>query len=190
MRSAASQNCATELVRYCRLFRRPPGDGDVLLLAQGGVEIQPDAGELRRPGGERIALARIEHVAHRQRELVQVVLNAQELQRVPAVPIGELGLQPPQARDLPRDVPRVGDDRRQRDEQAQQQGQGRRPARGVRVHHRGTIIIASLPRSAVRSVSLRLPLPASRSFRLPALWQLRTCRRTSRTALLAPRTSA
>ena len=129
MRSAASQNCATELARYaaCSGVRRATATSSS--LAQRGVEISADAVELRRPGGERIGLRSASSMSRiASAELVQVVLNAQQLQRVPAVAVGEIGLQLPQAGNLPRDVPRVGDHRRERDQQAQQQGRvGDRP---------------------------------------------------------------
>ncbi len=99
------------------LLRRLARECHLTLLFQGIVQIEPDAIELRGPGGERIRLGCIEHVAHRERELIEIVLDAEQLQRVAAIAIGELGLQPSQTRDLAGDVPRVGDHGCQRDHQ-------------------------------------------------------------------------
>ena len=44
MRSAASQNCATELARYCACSGRPPGDSHALLLRRGR---RPDRARMR-----------------------------------------------------------------------------------------------------------------------------------------------
>src|SRR6185503_13759935 len=68
MRSDASQNCLNATASTSRC-------ADVLLPLHGVVEVGPDAIELRRPGGQRIAGLSIEHVAHGQPELVEVVLN-------------------------------------------------------------------------------------------------------------------
>ncbi len=50
---------------------------------------------------------------------VEVVLDAEQLERVLAVAIGQVGLQHAQAGDLAGDVPRVGDHRGQRNDQSQ-----------------------------------------------------------------------
>ena len=76
----------------------PAGTSDLFLALQRVVQIEADAIELRRPRDQRIGLAGVQHVAHRERELIQIVLDAQQLQRVAAVPIGEIGLQTSQAR--------------------------------------------------------------------------------------------
>ena len=107
------------------LLRRLAGERHLPLLLQGIVQIEPDAIELRGPGRQRIRLGRVEHVAHGERELIEIVLDAQQLQRVAAIAVGELGLQPPEAGDLAGDVPGVGDDRRQGDHQPEEEG-GRR----------------------------------------------------------------
>ena len=67
--------------------------GDLALSLQRIVEIGADACELIRPRGQGIRLAAVEHVAHREANLVQVVLNAQQLQRVASIAIGEVGLE-------------------------------------------------------------------------------------------------
>ena len=59
---------------------------------------------------------------------------AQELQRVFAVAIGEIGLQHAKPGDLTRQVVRVGNDRRERDDHAHEQTFGRRPCRIERAH--------------------------------------------------------
>ena len=64
-----------------RLLRRPARDGDGLLLRERVVQIGTDALERRGPGGQRIRLATVQHVAHREAELIEIILNAQQLQR-------------------------------------------------------------------------------------------------------------
>ncbi len=86
-------------------------------------------------------LGGVEHVAHGERELRQVVLDAQQLQRLAAVPIGELGLQTSQAADLTGDVPRIREDEGQRQHQADEQRHGRGAVdRASRSGHLGAII--------------------------------------------------
>ena len=72
----------------------------------------------------------VQHVAHRQPELIQVVLDAQELQRIPAVSIDHLALEHAQARDLPVDVQRVGDDGRERQNETDKESRRGRAAVG------------------------------------------------------------
>ena len=91
-----------------RLLGRPARDRHRRLLRQRLVEIGADPVELRRPGGQGVGLVGVEHVAHGERQLVQVALDAQQLQRVATVAIGELGLQLAQPADLARDIDRVG----------------------------------------------------------------------------------
>ena len=128
IRSVASQNCASELSRYCALFGRPARHRDLLLAAQRGIEVGADALKLRRPGRQRIRLVAVEHVAHRQAELVQVVLDAEQLERVLPAAVDQIRLQHAQAGDLPRHVPRIGHHGRERDDQPEQQRRGRRSA--------------------------------------------------------------
>ena len=110
------------------LLGRPARNGDLLLAAQRGIEVGADTLKLRRPGRQRVRLVAVEHVAHRQAELVQVVLHAEQLERVLAAAVDQLRLQHPQAGDLPRHVPGIGHHGRERDDQPQQQRRGRRSA--------------------------------------------------------------
>ena len=99
-----------------------------LLDDLGSLGDVADAVELGLPRGQGIRFAAVEHVAHGEPELIEVVLDAEQLEGVPAVSIRELRLQPAQAGNLPRDVPGVGHHHRQRDDQADQKGRrGRAP---------------------------------------------------------------
>jgi hypothetical protein len=118
-----------------RLLRRPTRNRDTLLLLQRCIEVGTDPLELRRPGDDRVGLVGIEHVAHRKRELIQVSLDPEQLQRVAPVAIGEVGLQLPQADNLSRDVPRVGQHRCQRNHQSEQQGRRRGAAGATGLSH-------------------------------------------------------
>ena len=144
------------------LLGRPARDGDLLLAAQRVVEVDADALELRRPGRERIRLVAVEHVAHRQAERVEIVLDAQQLERVLAVAIGEVRLQRAQAGDLPRDVPRIGDHGRERDDQSEQQRRRRRSAL------RGSPVVATSPRPRADGLSTARRSGPSSAARRPA----------------------
>ena len=89
------------------------------LSLQRIIQVSTNALKLRRPSHERILVIVVQHVAHRQPELIQVVLDAQQLQRIPAVSIDQLALEHAQARDLPIDVHRVGDDGGERQNQTE-----------------------------------------------------------------------
>jgi hypothetical protein len=104
-----------------------------LLAPQRVGQIQPDALELRGPRGERIAFVGVDHVAHRERGKVQVVLDAEQLQRVLAASLGQIGLERPQPADLVRDVPRVRQDGSKGDEQADHETDRGGPARWARL---------------------------------------------------------
>jgi hypothetical protein len=121
------------------LFRGTPRDGDLLFEPERVLQVGADAIELRDPCGERVAGVVVEHVAHRQRDGIEVVLNPQELQRVLPIAFGKVGLQRAQPRDLPADVPRRRDDRRQRHEQAQQKASRRRALSPGLTHGDGSI---------------------------------------------------
>ena len=62
-----------------RLSGRPASQRHLFLLLQRVVQIEADAVELRGPGDEGIAFARVEHVPHGERELIQIVLDAEKL---------------------------------------------------------------------------------------------------------------
>ena len=87
-------------------------------MAQRVVKIGANALKLRRPRRQRVRFVIVKHVAHRQRQQVQIVLNAEQLQRIFPVAIDQIVLQFAQARDLPRDVSRVCDHGCESDNQA------------------------------------------------------------------------
>ena len=94
--------------------------GNLLLAAERIVQIGSHTLELRRPCRQRIGFFVIQHVAHGQAKRIQVVLDAQQLQGVFAVAVHQIVLQFAQAGDLPRDISRVGDHRRQRNDQPEE----------------------------------------------------------------------
>jgi hypothetical protein len=98
------------------LFRSPIHWGNLLLATQRVVQICANALELRGPRRQRIGLIVVQHVAHRQGQRVQIVLDAKQLQRVFPVAVHQIVLQFAQAGDLPRDVSRVSNHGRQRDD--------------------------------------------------------------------------
>ncbi len=77
----------------------------------------------------------VEHVAHREPELIEVVLDAKQLEGVAAVAIDQVGLQHAQPGDLAADVVGVGDDRHERQDQPDQQAWRRRATVGNAVRH-------------------------------------------------------
>jgi hypothetical protein len=79
------------------LLRRLLRQRHLSLPLQRIVEIRANARELIGPRGQRIRLTAIEHVAHRETDLVQVVLDSEQLKRIAAVAIGEVRLQTAQA---------------------------------------------------------------------------------------------
>ncbi len=92
---------------------------NLLLAAQRVVQIRAHALELRRPRRQRVGLIVIQHVAHRQRQRVQIVLDAKQLERIFPVAVHQIVLQFAQARNLPRDVRRISDHGRQGNNQPQ-----------------------------------------------------------------------
>ncbi len=77
----------------------------------------------------------VQHVPHRQPELVQVVLDAQQLQGILAVPLDQVALEHPQAGQLAVDVQRVGDDRGERQNQPDEQARRGRSTAGSAARH-------------------------------------------------------
>jgi hypothetical protein len=108
------------------LLGRPRADCQLILTPQRILEIEPHALKLAGPGGQWIRFAVVQHVAHREADCIQVVLNAEQLQRVSAAPVGEVGLQRPKPRDLPGEVVRVGRDRGESDDHPRKQPRRRR----------------------------------------------------------------
>ena len=82
--------------------------GRCLRFARKGVlQIRTHPAELPLPGRERIGLAAIQHVAHGQAERVQVVLDAQQEQRIGAIAVDDAALQALQAAKLHHRVARI-----------------------------------------------------------------------------------
>ena len=71
------------------------------------VEVLANALELRAPGAQRIRLIDFDHVPHRQRQLVEIVLNTEQLQRFAPAGVAELGLEAAEAGDLAGNVPGI-----------------------------------------------------------------------------------
>jgi hypothetical protein len=94
--------------------------------AQGVVEILARAAELPPPRFERIRFVAIDHVAHCQPQRVEVVLDAQELERILAAALDGARLEVLEHRDLAQGVEREHGHGGQRDGEAHQQPGGRR----------------------------------------------------------------
>ena len=117
------------------LFRSTVGNRNLLLFRQSVVQVSPHPLELRRPRGQRIRLVVIQHVAHGQRQGVEIVLNAQQLQGVFAVAVHQIVLQFPQAGDLPGDVSGIGHHGGQGNDQPQDKSRSWRPMRRIWARH-------------------------------------------------------
>ena len=61
------------------LLRSAVRSGKTLLELQPGVQILMNAFELSRPGRQRIRFRGVQHVAHRKRNGIEIVLDAQQL---------------------------------------------------------------------------------------------------------------
>jgi hypothetical protein len=103
------------------LLGRLLNHGEPLLQAQGIIEVGANPFKLRCPGGQGIRLVAVQHVAHGQRQRVQVVLDPQQLQRILAVPAREVVLQGAEPGNLPCDVGGIRHHCDQRDDQSQNQ---------------------------------------------------------------------
>src|SRR5262249_34508288 len=88
--------------------------------------------ELNRPRGKRVRFVVIQHVTHRQRQRIEVILDAEELKRVLPITVGEIALQGLETGNLPGHVPAVRHDGYERDGQPQQQASCRGWAAPVR----------------------------------------------------------
>ena len=82
--------------------------------------------ELRGPRGEGVRLGSVKHVAHGQRDGIQIILNAKKLQGIFAITVDYVALQPAQTRELYGNVGRISQHRGQRDDQAEKQAGSRR----------------------------------------------------------------
>jgi len=74
---------------------------------------------LRDPGDDGVRLGGILHVAHSEAEGVEIVLDAEELERVAAIAVDEFALEFAQAGELEGDVSSVGEDGEDGDGQAE-----------------------------------------------------------------------
>src|SRR5260221_16085 len=77
------------------LVRRPALWRNLLLALEGVVQIAAHALKLRLPRGQRIGLlvihkSGVEHVTHRDADGIQLILNAQQLQRVFPVSVNQI----------------------------------------------------------------------------------------------------
>jgi hypothetical protein len=108
------------------------GHGELILDSKRVFQIGADSPELGLPSRQRIWLPALQHVAHRVGGGVQIILNSQELKRIPPVSIHEVYLQLLKACDLGGHVPRInnynGHDDRQPNEQT---CRGRFPGKNV-----------------------------------------------------------
>ena len=87
------------------LFGGAGTDADLVLPLDGVVEVRPDPLELRGPRTDRIGGLAVQHVAHGQAQLIEVVLNPQELQGVAAIAVRQFPLEVAEAGDLARQLP-------------------------------------------------------------------------------------
>jgi hypothetical protein len=76
----------------------------------GVFEVGADAFKLRDPGEDGIRFGGVLHVAHGETQGVEIVLDAQELQRIAAVAVDEFALEFTHAGELDGDVGRVSED--------------------------------------------------------------------------------
>ncbi len=121
------------------LLRGAIHDRHLLFLLQGVVEIGADALKLGRPRGERIRLVVVEHVAHGERQQIQVILDAQQLQGIFTVAIDQIVLQFADAGNLPRDIAGISHHGGQSDHETQNKGRSRRPDSRCGARHEARI---------------------------------------------------
>jgi hypothetical protein len=72
----------------------------------------------------------VKHVAHRDSDGIQFILDAEQLQRIFAIPIDQIALQFTQTGYAPRDVPGVAYDGQKRNDEADVEGRRRGSAWG------------------------------------------------------------
>ncbi len=95
------------------------GFGERFFLLQRDLQIVADAVELRAPGVERIGITGVKHVSHGQADGIEIVLNAQQLERIPTVTVHHFALQFADAGKLHGNVRGVGQHGNQGDNQAE-----------------------------------------------------------------------
>src|SRR6185437_16023246 len=116
------------------LVNRPPSGRKLLLSPESVIKVFAHPLELRPPRGERITLpglqrVHVEHVAHGDADGIQLILDAQKLQRILAVPVDQVILQLPQAGDSSSHIPRVSHYRQKRNNQTDVERRCRRSSR-------------------------------------------------------------
>jgi len=90
----------------------------------GVFEVGADAFELRNPGEDGIRFGGILHVAHGETQGVEIVLDAQELQRIAAIAVDEFALKFAHAGELDGDVSGVSEDGEHGDDEAEVKASG------------------------------------------------------------------
>lgn len=121
------------------LLGRATGGSESGLEAHGIVEVSADTLELRRPRGQRVGFIAADHVAHGHSKQIEIILDAEQLQRVLAIPVDQFRLQLAEAGNLPGDVRRVCQHSRKGDNQPQNEANGRRTVRRRRAGHAPSI---------------------------------------------------
>lgn len=97
------------LIEIALLVAGGSGFGEGGFLLEGVDEVGADAFELRDPGKDGVRLGGILHVAHGEAEGVEIVLDAEELERVATIAVDEFALEFAEAGELDGDVSGVGE---------------------------------------------------------------------------------
>ena len=123
--SIEAQKPADDREQALLLRHRPLGRREVALGGDRLRQIQLAALEGLPPRDDRVRLGAFRHVADRQRQLRQVVLDAQQLQRIEPVALADAGLLVAQLPDLGDGVEAEREDGAEGDREADQQAQRR-----------------------------------------------------------------
>ena len=97
---------------------------DFRFAREGVIEIAAHALELGLPGGERIWFAVFQHVAHGEGQRIEIILDAQQQERIGAVAIDSFGLQAAQGVQLDDGVGGVDGDGGEGDGESREQADG------------------------------------------------------------------
>ena len=125
------------LIEIEKLVVGGSGLGESGFVFNGVLQVGADAFELRDPGENWIGLGGVLHVAHSEAERVEVVLNAEELERVTAVAVNEVALHFVDYGELEGDVGGISKDGEDGDDEAEVEAACGSVLRGRRVLHRG-----------------------------------------------------
>lgn len=109
------------LIQIAALIAGRSGLGQGRFLLKGVDEVGADAFKLRDPGDDGIRLGGILHVAHGEAEGVEIILDAEELERVAAIAVDEFALEFAEAGELDGDVGGVGEYGKDGDDQAKEE---------------------------------------------------------------------